>query len=127
MNLTEALNNENSDELQKRIRLLDVSARDCPKRKNDRVEYLRRYLLSKELGIRIAQMTEAEQTMAAEVVRNQSGACGRNAASGTVCIDPDRIPARADWLWELPEKTLRTFLNGLRKLGHVLSADSTVV
>ncbi len=40
MNLLEALNNENSDELQKRIRLLDVSARNCPKRKADRVEYL---------------------------------------------------------------------------------------
>ena len=47
MNLLEALNNENSDELQKRIRLLDVSARDCPGRKDDRVEYLRSYLLSK--------------------------------------------------------------------------------
>jgi len=65
MNLMEALNNENSDELQQRIRLLDVSARDCPKRKNDRVEYLRGYLLSTELDIRIAQMSEAEQTMVA--------------------------------------------------------------
>ncbi len=44
MDLLEALNNENSDELQKRIRLLDVSPRDCPKRKGDRVEYLRSYL-----------------------------------------------------------------------------------
>jgi hypothetical protein len=73
MNLLEALNNENSDELQKRIRLLDVSARDCPKRKADRVEYLRGYLLSTGLHFQIAQMSEAEQTMVADVVHNQSG------------------------------------------------------
>jgi hypothetical protein len=73
MNLLEALTNENSDELQKRIRLLDVSARDCPKRKADRVEYLRGYLLSTGLHFQVAQMTEAEQTMVADVVHNQSG------------------------------------------------------
>ena len=83
MNLMEALNNENSDELQKRIRLLDVSARDCPKRKDDRVEYLRSYLLSTGLKFQIAQMTEAEQTMVAEVVHNQSG-----------CVDQVRLLAR---------------------------------
>jgi len=83
MNLLEALNNENSDELQKRIRLLGVSARDCPKRKGDRVEYLRSYLLSTGLSFRVAQMTEAEQTMVAEVVHNQSG-----------CVDQARLLAR---------------------------------
>lgn len=83
MNLLEALNNENSDELQKRIRLLDVSARDCPKRKADRVEYLRGYLLSTGLNFQIARMTEAEQTMVAEVVHNQSG-----------YVDAERLLAR---------------------------------
>lgn len=83
MNLLEALNNENSDELQKRIRLLDVSARDCPNRKGDRVEYLRSYLLSTGLNFQIAQMTEAEQSMVAEVVHNQSG-----------CVDQARLLAR---------------------------------
>ncbi len=83
MNLLEALNNENSDELQKRIRLLDVSARDCPRRKDDRVEYLRSYLLSTGLNFQIARMTEAERTMVAEVVHNQSG-----------CADQARLLAR---------------------------------
>ncbi len=83
MNLLEALNNENSDELQKRIRLLDVSARDCPRRKGDRVEYLRSYLLSTGLNFQIARMTEDEQTMVAEVVHNQSG-----------CVDQARLLAR---------------------------------
>jgi len=83
MNLIEALNNENSDELQKRIRLLDVSTRDCPKRKAARVEYLRDYLLSTGLNDRITQMTEAEQIMLAEVVHNQSG-----------CVDQARLLAR---------------------------------
>ena len=83
MNLMEALNNENSDELHKRIRLLGMSTKDCPKRKDDRVEYLRAYLLSTELNIQIARMTEAEQTMVAEVVHNQSG-----------CVDQARLLAR---------------------------------
>jgi hypothetical protein len=83
MNLSEALNNENSDELQKRIRLLDLSPGDCPKRKADRVEYLRSYLLSPALNDLVAQMTEAERTMIAEVVHNQSG-----------CVDQGRLLAR---------------------------------
>ena len=83
MNLKEALSNENSDDLQKRIRLLDVSTRDCPRRKNDRVEFLRSFLLSTRLNDRIAQMTEVEQTMVAEVVHNQSG-----------CVDQERLLAR---------------------------------
>jgi hypothetical protein len=83
MNLIEALNNENSDELQKRIRLLGMSAKDCPTRKGDRVEYLRAYLLSAELNDQIARMTGAEQTMVAEVVHNQSG-----------CVDQARLLAR---------------------------------
>lgn len=68
MNLLEALNNENSDELQKRIRLLDVSARDCPKRKADRVEYLRGYLFSTGLHFQIARMSEAEQTVSVPIL-----------------------------------------------------------
>ena len=83
INLLEALNNENSDELLKRIRLLGVSARDCPKRKPDRVEYLRSYLLSTGLNYLIAQMSVAEQSMLAEVVHNQSG-----------CVDQARLLAR---------------------------------
>ena len=83
MNLLETLNNANSDELQKRIRLLDVSARDCPRRKADRVEYLRSYLLSTGLNFQITRMTKAERTMVAEVVHNQSG-----------CVDQARLLAR---------------------------------
>ena len=83
MNLIEALNNENADELQKRMRLLGMSAKDCPTRKGDRVKYLRAYLLSAELNDLIALMTGAEQTMVAEVVHNQSG-----------CVDQARLLAR---------------------------------
>jgi len=83
MYLIEALNNENSDELQKRIRLLDMSTRDCLTRKADRVEYLRDYLLSTRLNDRITQMTEAEQIMLVEVAHNQFG-----------CVDQVRLLAR---------------------------------
>lgn len=83
MNLIEALNNENSDELLKRIRLLGVSTKDCPTRKGDRVKYLRDYLLSSRLNDLIARMTGAEQTMVAEVVHNQFG-----------CVDQTRLLAR---------------------------------
>ena len=151
MNLIEALNNENSDELQKRIRLLVMSAKDCPTRKGDRVEYLGAYLLSAELNDQIAlisllrQQTESRLTVevedflddletrttsirdggSARIIECTSESLARlvveSGETGKYCFyaGGKRVV--------VIEKSWRNFLNGLRKLGYVLSADSTVV
>ena len=98
MNLFEALNNENSDELQKRIRLLDVSSRDCPKRKADRVPAQLSALYRAELSDRPNDRggTNHGRRGGAQLV----WVCGPSAASGALWLDPDRIPAGAVWLLE---------------------------
>jgi hypothetical protein len=73
MKLIDALYNENSDKLQQRICLMGESAKDCPRTKADRVEFLSNYLLSSKLNSQLDQMADAEKIILAEVVHNQAG------------------------------------------------------
>ena len=73
MKLFEALDNLNSDVLKTRIYQLGVTPKECPTRKDERVQFLYKFLLSRRLDPFVLQLTDKERTMIAEVVHNQHG------------------------------------------------------
>ncbi len=73
MSLYTTIDNQNSDDLKKRISELGFSSKEIPSRKAGRVDFLHDYLLSNQLENIVKQLSDKERTMVAEVVHNQNG------------------------------------------------------